>query len=350
MSNPVVLVPGIGGCELYTSPSTVLVGSQRVWLGYRALLAGFWRVLGLAPDGLSPPNPLYPSLAAGPPLPSYYGICSDWLSSRGWTVFGASLDWRGSIVRDAALLVDTIRTASATGPVRILAHSRGGLVTRQALAFLDAQGELGRVLQVIGLGVPHQGALGPAAILGGWDRFAALVRGLLEIAPKVLVGGYSWLELQAVFASWPGLYQLLPMPGSTWTDVATIDTAYDPATYSAAGLPASATWLAAGRASWSTLPPSAPSIPWIDVNGAGIPTPISIPNPLLLPLAGTFATTTVGDGTVTELSARQPGRKWIATPTAHGALPSDGRLLDVVDQVMRDGLTANVTLTGPILT
>ena len=84
------ILSGIGGCEVYTPPIPLL-GSRRIWLDYVAMLAGAWRILGLAPDGVSSWTPGVGVMVPGPALADYYGQLISWLVQDGWSVRCARL-------------------------------------------------------------------------------------------------------------------------------------------------------------------------------------------------------------------------------------------------------------------
>jgi hypothetical protein len=68
----VLFVPGTAGSQLITPPSFGGLGDPiTVWLHYGVMLAGGWRWLALAPDGVTPTFPGVGTLTPGPPLPDY---------------------------------------------------------------------------------------------------------------------------------------------------------------------------------------------------------------------------------------------------------------------------------------
>ena len=120
----VLLIPGFAGTALTTPASFGGLGPPlTVWLCYPTLVAGGWAWLGLEPDGVTPAFPGLGTLTPGGPLSDYYGTFVSEFSRIGWTVYGASIDWRWDLRTIAASVADYIVTLSAGGPVNVVGHS-----------------------------------------------------------------------------------------------------------------------------------------------------------------------------------------------------------------------------------
>jgi len=187
----VVVLHGIMG-------SNLKAGDVRVWFRLGRIVAGDFPKLafgqaGVTPDGL---------------IGRAYDRLLDTLAAT-HEVIPFAYDWRAPI-EDATRQLDRVVTAaldarkSSRQPVRIVAHSMGGLVTR-ALQWQAPQ-TWERMMSTPGarilmLGVPNQGSMAPAAVLTGRDAFVNMLEGVdLVHGPK---------EFLSVAAGFPGFLQLL---------------------------------------------------------------------------------------------------------------------------------------------
>lgn len=343
----VMIITGFGGNDLIAAPP--LIPRFRVWIDYAVLLAQGWRLLGLATDGQSPQLPFAPPLIAGGALSLYYQVMCNYLQSQGWYPYPVDIDWRMTQATNAQKVADYLDFFGDQGDVKIICHSRGGLVLRRALKLLEGHGSLQSISRIVGLGVPHQGAVEAAKLLNGTSSTKLLLYRLLELGPALIAGGYPRGALNQIIGTWPAGYELLPSPSSTWLPIDQALACYDASRWDRGGFPISSAWLAAGETAWSALAPSPPAIDWIDVVGYGVETATSFGSVSAVPFTNRVTISTDGDGIVTEGSARQLGRRVLRTPTAHGQMPFDGRLLAAVDNVLRSGLISDVTLEGQVL-
>lgn len=335
MNAPTVLiVPGIAGSELHVAPDQWPHPIVGVWVSPTLLLAGAWRALELAPDGVSPASLLLPRLIGLGPLRDYYGILLEELTMAGFRVTWPHLDWRQSIALCADRLAATILAQAVNGPVALVCHSRGGLVARHALAALKTAGRLDAVGICVGLGVPHQGSWTAVQFLGGWDPTMASLAWLLSVIPGPLALGETGISLIRVARTWPSPYELLPKPGATWTDTQSTGRAYNIAEWAYPQAPISPAWLNAAFERWQSQPAIDPAVRWIDVVGVGYATPSDITS-APVGTRGAIRNDAQGDGIVAEESASQPGRPAIRVNVAHGAMPYTGRAIEAVVQSLR---------------
>lgn len=346
-ASTIIVVPGISGSELHTVSGYYPWSGLRVWVGYAALAAGAWRVLGLAPDGVSPESVLYPAIRGGGPVLDFYADLVRYLHQAGYHVVSPPVDWRGTIARDGARLAETILEVGATAPVLIVAHSRGGLVVRSALQQLGSTAVSHYVARVVALGCPHLGSLAAAALLGGWQQTLLLLYHLLSTISVVWSPTNPILDLVRIVRTWPGVYGLLPSPAATWLPAEDRVALYTPAWWTAGGAAVSADWLSASLAAWGSLAAPPAGLSWVDVVGYGTPTPSALTAaPITRP--GSLAQDLDGDGTVPVASARYPGGgPAIYAPYTHDGLCREGPVLRAVDQVLRLGLAEDVRLPMP---
>ncbi len=196
-TRPVVFVlPGVMGTHL-------AVGQTRIWFDPLHIANGRFSDLALDASARVTPERLFDM---------FYGDLCEALGAD-HDVRPFPYDWRLSVVDAAKRFSGELRlalnqTKAAKQPVRIVAHSMGGLVVRAAAAldgdlwdeFLDRDGA-----RFIMLGTPNQGSHQMVAtLLGKGDMVRKLA--MLDVSHDL-----QWL-LDKVKA-FPGALQLLPRPG-----------------------------------------------------------------------------------------------------------------------------------------
>jgi len=187
----VFMLPGILG-------SNLAVGGKRIWLGLR-LIGGLKRLKYQpgVPDDVTPDGPIGLS----------YNDLMEHLSAT-HEVIPFAFDWRRPIEEEARRLADAVANAldarAASGlPVRLLAHSMGGVLARtmqlerpevwQRLMARDGA-------RLLMLGTPNGGSWAPMQVLSGDDTFG-----------NALVAFGSPFQDQAarsLMAEFPGFIQL----------------------------------------------------------------------------------------------------------------------------------------------
>jgi CHAT domain-containing protein len=187
----VIVVPGLLGSNLQA-------GGQRIWLGLR-LLAGFER-LRYQPggsDGVLPDGPIGLS---------YHALIDFLGTSHDVRVF--DYDWRRPIEEEARRLADLIdaeldaRRASCQ-PVRLIAHSMGGVVARTVQ--LERPDVWERLMEreggrLVMLGTPNGGSWAPMQCLTGDDTFG---NALTAVGMP-----FRDHEARQIMAQFPGFLQL----------------------------------------------------------------------------------------------------------------------------------------------
>ncbi len=198
----VVVLPGIMGSQLS-------VNNNPVWMDLVRLAAG-----GLTTLELTTPRNRNVT-ATGLLRDGYADICT-WLAQT-HTVVEFPYDWRLGINETAGLLQNMIsekllpQAEAVNQPIRLLAHSMGGLVVRAMLATPEGQATWARMCKHQGarfimLGTPNGGSHAMAAMLIGRD---ALVK---KLALLDLRDDYQ--GLLGAIASFDGVFDLLPRSGS----------------------------------------------------------------------------------------------------------------------------------------
>ena len=128
-----------------------------------------------------------------------------------WDVRPFGFDWREDIDKSAARLDGEIKAFGAGGPVHLVAHSMGGLVSRRFIqlfpdtwAAMDDTSGKGRGGRLIMAGTPNRGSFSIPLTLTGAEKLVKLL-GNADV-------DHSLQELLAIIGTLPGLYQMLPSP------------------------------------------------------------------------------------------------------------------------------------------
>lgn len=189
---PVVFVPGFMGSELWR-------GSERVWphVRYPISQPEIYRLPETTPleaRAVARDMVIVPGLIK---LDRYNRV-ADYLVEalgyeRGKDVLEFAYDWRQDVRDSAKRLAQAIEQWPVKGPITIIAHSMGCLVSRWYVERLGGAAKIGRLVLV---GGPHSGA--PRAI-------TTLAQG-----PRSLPLRLAGERVTNVLATFPSTYQLLP--------------------------------------------------------------------------------------------------------------------------------------------
>lgn len=184
----VFVIPGIVGTNLK-------VGTNRIWLGLH-ILNGFEKLV--YPDAVVEPD--------GPIESTYDSLVRFLQSTHEVVEFG--FDWRKPIEEEAKRLAAAVTGAlddrvDSKRPVRIVAHSMGGVLTR--VMELEQPDVWKRMLdhpdaRILMLGTPNGGSWAPMQVLSGDDRFGNML---------AMVGApFHSYDARQIIAGFPGLLQL----------------------------------------------------------------------------------------------------------------------------------------------
>lgn len=200
-SRPVVfLLPGIMGSHLEVRSSGRPGSGDRIWFD----------VFDIARGGFKKIRRGVPAVEPECLFEMFYGALADYLEATHW-VIRCPYDWRLTVQEAAdALAVDVEKALDRhpSQPVRLLAHSMGGLVAR---AMIAGHGQLWERIvkhrggRLIMLGTPNNGShLMVETLLGK----SGTIRKLAVMDAK-----HSLQGLLDIVAGFPGALQLLPRPG-----------------------------------------------------------------------------------------------------------------------------------------
>ncbi|RYU58189.1 CHAT domain-containing protein [Methylolobus aquaticus] len=196
-SRPVVVyLPGIMGSSLYVARGGK---KDHVWVDPDDLVFG----------GLE-------KIAAGKPaipegvVEMAYGKLEEHLAARGYYVETCAYDWRKPVTelgREFAVRLATVLSDHKAQPIRILAHSMGGLVVRAALASRQPRADFfGRAgNRLIMMGTPNHGSHLMVQTLFG---LSGTIRTLARFDLK-----HDMDEVLAIVSGYGGAINLLPAPG-----------------------------------------------------------------------------------------------------------------------------------------
>jgi hypothetical protein len=341
----VFVLPGILG-------SNLKVGTDRIWLSPRI-------VFGLKKLAYSPGKD---NVSADAPLALYDGLSKFLAQTHEVIEFG--YDWRRPLEDEAQRLAHAVDDALAARgrnglPVRIVAHSMGGLLARTML--LERPQTWQQMMtrdgaRVLMLGTPNGGSWAPMQVLSGDDNFGNLL---------VAIGApFASHEARMLMAAFPGFIQM---------QAGLVDAAPD--------LSSAATWqklaaddleAARARSVWHDVPLQLDAYEW------GIPTQDALDRAVGLRkrLDGQLATTLAGfadrivlvvgqtkltpdgyevsaenglvyldaqssgDGRVTWSSARLPGVRTWKLDCEHGKLPEEESAYPAYLELLQSGTTS----------
>lgn len=330
----VVVLPGTMGSRLRQD-------DRLTWMHLGRLAFGGIRDIGVDKATGKPAG----GVEVDGPMDKYYGDLIRRLGRKGNHVEVFDYDWRLSVTDEAERLHDRIdrildRTAAGGQPVRILAHSMGGLVARAMIAghrgtwerMLDRKGA-----RLVMLGTPNGGSISMAAGLLGHDK---MIRTLELIDVTSDMG-----QITSAITGLPGVVELLP----TDDGFRYFDAAHWKALGAAAGV---AGWTAPPKAVLAAAKKTYEALDLRDedaqhmayVAGKAAATPVSIELDPFRVMA-----TAQGDGRVTWRTGTLPGvDTWYAPTTVHGDLARDPRLFSAIEDLLDRGSTARLSQKPPV--
>lgn len=327
----VILIPGIMGSHL-------AMDGDRIWLDPLEIAAGGFRKLAIGASGV---------VAEAPVGMAYLDLIKYLQTSH--EVIPFPFDWRRSILQEARRLADAVaaaldRAEAQNQPVRLLAHSMGGLVARVMIA---ERPELWERLarhpggRLIMLGTPNSGSYVIPRMLLGREK---IVRQLALIDFR-----HSQKELLKIIAAFPGVLEMLPATAErdffareTWQELRAVD--------KEGWVPPDAAALAAARACRELLD-KCPTDPrrMLYVAGQAPATPVG------LRLDGqegkgkiTILASARGDGRVPWATGIPAGLPVWYLPAEHGNLADHAPAFPALLELLQSGHTGRLPQTPPV--
>ena len=323
------VLPGIMGSHLVAPPvkpdpkRTEEDQKEHVWMNMEAIMQGGMARLEFGKKGITASNIV---------AENYERLCQHLASS--YEVVPFAYDWRASIETSAARLAERIEQDKTNRPIRILAHSMGGLVAR---AMIEKKPDLWKKLcdrggRLVMLGTPNGGSYVIPRLLFGVDETLRM----LEQADAM----HTAAQLSAIIAGFPGVLEMLPAPNGLdlfqhawWAGL------------SGAALPApkalAAAWAVREKLAGKTIRAG-----MIYVAGAAPATPSGVE---FTPAgAATWATTAQGDGTVPYALGRLAGVPTYYMEALHGDLANHPPAFEAIAELLDSGSTSKLTSEEPI--
>lgn len=190
---PVIFIPGTMGSQLW-------LGSERVWPNVDLLfkqpdVLRYSEATKLKPNGILNEMVIVPNLISF----DQYNLMGDYLVEelgyeRGNNFIEFAYDWRQDVRQSARELAQFIDGWKVKGPITIIAHSLGTLVSRY---YVEKFGGKNKVDRLMLMGGPHQGV----------PKIAANLLTGVDLLPFGLMGK----RLTEVIETFPTCYQILPL-------------------------------------------------------------------------------------------------------------------------------------------
>lgn len=214
----VFVLPGITGSHLE-------VDGNRIWIDFFDLVRGRFSELSYVKESSDLTHPQHGVRADGP-VAKAYGDLVDYLAQSHY-VIPFAYDWRRSILRTGEELGAAVdeRLRNSDKPVRIVAHSMGGLVTRAMISRCPKVWErmcARKGSRVLMLGTPNRGSYSIARIFARQDKLIKMLA-LADLR-------HNQNELLDIIRFFPGVLELLPVnedgridiDDTTWDDFAEV--------------------------------------------------------------------------------------------------------------------------------
>ncbi len=331
----IIFIPGIMGSELTVTGDG---NDDTVWISFLKLIWGGIHKLRLAKDGVQEADSALRVEPCGLDKDSYAETLL-WLKAY-WNVEPFAYDWRKDLDQAAERLKDLVETKFKNQPVHLVAHSMGGLVSRNFIRLYPkvwkGMSEPKKVQggRLIMLGTPNYGSHAIAQAMVAKDK---LVKWLAAADLR-----HDLDEVLEVLNGFVGSYQLLPSPAKL---PAAEQGLYDSRIWGR--YPIVASHLQRAKEFHASLDAAATIDPERMTYIAGCNQETLCAVKVDTPGLFEFDTTFKGDGRVTHALGLLPGVSTYYVDEVHGDLQKHDQVLEAIDEILRTGKTG-VLGTEPV--
>lgn len=331
----IIFIPGIMGSELTVTDKD---DDDVVWISFWRLIKGGIKKLQLAADGAQEADSTLRVQPSGLDKDSYAETIL-WLKAY-WNVEPFAYDWRKDLDRAAEGLKDLVQTKFKDQPVHLVAHSMGGLLSRNFIRLYPkvwkAMSEPKKVQggRLVMLGTPNYGSYAIAQAMVAKDK---LVKWLAAADLR-----HDVEEVLDVLNGFVGSYQLLPSPAKLPVLEKQL---YDSGCWGR--YPIVTAHLDRARKFHTDLDVATTTDPERMTYIAGCNREtlngVTIEGPGMFE----FDVTLKGDGRVTHSLGLLPGVPTYYVDEIHGDLQKNEQVLEAIDEILRTGKTG-VLATEPV--
>ncbi|UVT14917.1 MAG: CHAT domain-containing protein [Nitrospira sp.] len=323
----IIFIPGIMGSELAVTEDG---DDDTVWVSFLRLIRGGIKKLQLAPDGSREADSTLRVNPSGLDKDSYAEAIL-WLKAY-WNVEPFAYDWRKDLDKAAEGLKCLVETKFKDQPVHLVAHSMGGLVSRNFIRLYPktwkGMSEPKKVQggRLIMLGTPNYGSYAIAQAMVAKDK---LVKWLAAADLR-----HDLDEVLGVLNGFVGSYQLLPAHAKLSVPEQSL---YDRGTWGR--YPILASHLNRARKFHTDLDVPATTDPERMTYIAGCNQETVCGVKIDAPGMFEFDSTLKGDGRVTYALGLLPGVATYYVDEIHGDLQKNEQVLEAIDEILRTGRT-----------
>ncbi|HEU5407167.1 MAG TPA: CHAT domain-containing protein, partial [Nitrospira sp.] len=323
----IIFIPGIMGSELTVTEDD---DDDVVWISFWRLIKGGIKKLQLAVDGTREADSKLRVQPSGLDKDSYAEAIL-WLKAY-WNVEPFAYDWRKDLDQAAEDLKDLVQAKFKDQPVHLVAHSMGGLVSRNFIRLYPkvwkAMSEPKKVQggRLIMLGTPNYGSYAIAQAMVAKDK---LVKWLAAADLR-----HDLEEVLDVLNGFVGSYQLLPSPAKLADSERGL---YNAATWGR--YPIVGAHLNRARKFHMDLDVPATTDPERMTYIAGCNQETLNGVTIDAPGMFEFDMTLKGDGRVTHALGLLPNVPTYYVDEIHGDLQKNEQVLEAVDEILRTGKT-----------